>query len=76
MALESKDKISNLNRQEVLNLIFLPGFSTKEDVTDISGRGIGMDAVKKEVLNLNGNIQVKSKVDTGTTFVIKLPLLK
>ncbi|MEC8625246.1 MAG: ATP-binding protein, partial [Bdellovibrionota bacterium] len=74
--LKSKDEISNFNKQEILNLIFLPGFSTKEDVTDISGRGVGMDAVKKEVTDLNGDIQVSSKIDEGTTFVIKLPLLK
>ncbi|MEC7182409.1 MAG: ATP-binding protein, partial [Bdellovibrionota bacterium] len=74
--LKSKDEISNFNKQEILNLIFLPGFSTKEDVTDISGRGVGMDAVKKEVIDLNGDIQVSSKIDEGTTFVIKLPLLK
>tara|TARA_Y100001954_G_C15827537_1_gene613050 strand:+ start:5076 stop:7820 length:2745 start_codon:yes stop_codon:yes gene_type:complete len=74
--LKSKDEISNFKKQEILNLIFLPGFSTKEDVTDISGRGVGMDAVKKEVIDLNGDIQVSSKIDEGTTFVIKLPLLK
>ena len=72
----SKVEISNFDKQEILDLIFLPGFSTKEDVTDISGRGVGMDAVKKEVIGLNGDIQVSSKIDEGTTFVITLPIIK
>ena len=74
--LKSKNEISNISQQDVLDLIFLPGFSTKEDVTDISGRGVGMDAVKKEVLSLKGKIEVSSKEDEGTTFIIKLPLIK
>ena len=74
--LKSKVEISNFDKQEILDLIFLPGFSTKEDVTDISGRGVGMDAVKKEVIGLNGDIQVSSKMNEGTTFVITLPIIK
>ena len=55
-------------------MIFLPGFSTKEDVTEVSGRGVGMDAVKTEVENLKGTIKVDSKVDIGTKVEIVLPI--
>ena len=51
------------------------GFSTAEEVTDISGRGIGMSAVKEEIEKLGGSISVSSKIDEGTEFIIKLPLL-
>tara|TARA_B100000029_G_scaffold198335_1_gene196409 strand:- start:138 stop:314 length:177 start_codon:yes stop_codon:yes gene_type:complete len=54
-------------------MIFLPGLSTKEEVTDVSGRGVGMDVVKKEIENLGGTISVKSEIDKGTTFLINLP---
>jgi len=53
----------------------LPGFSTKDNVTDISGRGIGMDAVKEEVENLGGKIMVVSEINQGTSFTITLPFL-
>ncbi|MEE2744337.1 MAG: ATP-binding protein [Bdellovibrionota bacterium] len=56
-------------------MIFLPGFSTKEEVTDVSGRGVGMDAVRTEVESLGGTISVTSKIDEGTTFTIELPVL-
>ena len=56
-------------------MIFLPGFSTKEEITEISGRGVGMDAVKEEVEKLGGKISVSSKLDEGTKFTIELPLL-
>ena len=56
-------------------MIFLPGLSTKEEVTDVSGRGIGMDSIKEEIEKLKGQISVKSKTDEGTTFTIKLPIL-
>ena len=54
-------------------MIFLAGFSTKEEVTDISGRGVGMDAVKESIDLLGGQISISSKIDEGTTFFIKLP---
>ena len=56
-------------------MIFLPGLSTKGTVTDVSGRGVGMDAVKEEVERLGGKVLVSSKIDEGTTFTIVLPLL-
>ncbi|WKC58208.1 chemotaxis protein CheA [Borrelia sp. P9F1] len=63
-----------LSDSEVLNLIFSPGFSTASQVTDVSGRGVGLDVVKKSIEKLNGAILIDSKIDVGTTFKIKLPL--
>ena len=56
-------------------MIFLPGFSTKMEVSNLSGRGIGMDAVREEVERLGGTIVVNSELNEGTQFVIDLPLL-
>jgi two-component system, chemotaxis family, sensor kinase CheA len=63
-----------LTDAEVNMLIFAPGFSTAEQVTDISGRGVGMDVVKKNIEALRGSVQVRSEVGKGTTFEIRLPL--
>ncbi|SHK50503.1 two-component system, chemotaxis family, sensor kinase CheA [Reichenbachiella agariperforans] len=63
-----------LTDKELLNLIFVPGFSMAKDVTDLSGRGVGMDVVKKNVLDLRGDISVESVLGEGTTITIGLPL--
>lgn len=63
-----------LNERDIANLIFLPGFSTAEKVTDISGRGVGMDVVKKALNNLGGTIDITTHKGQGTTFTIRLPL--
>jgi two-component system chemotaxis sensor kinase CheA len=63
-----------LSEQEVLQLIFAPGFSTKAEATETSGRGIGLDVVKKVVVSLNGSLDVDSVPGKGTTFTIRLPL--
>jgi len=63
-----------LNDKEVLNLIFLPGFSTAEQVSEISGRGVGMDVVKKKITDIRGQIKITSQVNIGTTITIKLPI--
>lgn len=60
--------------QEAVHLIFAPGFSTAEQVTDVSGRGVGMDAVKKSIQELGGNISIETAVGQGTKFKINLPL--
>ncbi len=70
----SKEKAAEMSRQEALNLIFLPGFSTAEVVTNVSGRGVGMDVVKTNVTKLRGIISVESNVGQGSRIVIKLPL--
>jgi two-component system, chemotaxis family, sensor kinase CheA len=59
---------------EIFALIFHPGFSTAEKITDVSGRGVGMDVVRKQVQKLRGRIEVLSKPGEGTTFLLKLPL--
>lgn len=63
-----------LQDQDAINLIFLPGFSTAETVTDVSGRGVGMDAVKTSVESLGGKISINTAVGKGSAFVIRLPL--
>ena len=59
---------------ELRNLVFAPGFSTKEQVTEVSGRGVGCDVVKRNIEDLKGIIELESEVNVGTTFRIKLPL--
>lgn len=70
----TKEKAAELTKQEIFNLIFLPGFSTAEVVTNVSGRGVGMDVVKTNVTKLRGLINVESEVNVGTKIIIKLPL--
>ncbi|MDH5657481.1 MAG: chemotaxis protein CheA, partial [Spirochaetia bacterium] len=68
------DKSRAMNDAEIYSLIFEPGFSTAQKVTNISGRGVGLDVVKRNIDALNGNVGVASVEDEGTTFRIKLPL--
>ena len=68
------DSASRISDNEAYNLIFAPGFSTKDQISDISGRGVGMDVVKTGISQLNGTITIDSKLGTGTTIVIKVPL--
>lgn len=70
----SAEKAKELSKLEILNLIFLPGFSTAEVVTNISGRGVGMDVVKTNVTKLRGIINIESTPGVGTKIIIKLPL--
>ncbi len=64
----------NLSQQEIIDLICHPGFSTAKEVTDVSGRGVGMDAVKQNVENLKGTLEISSISEQGTTIRICLPL--
>lgn len=70
----SKEKADELSKQEIFNLIFAPGFSTAEKITNVSGRGVGMDVVKTNVTRLRGIIEIDSEVGKGTKIDIKLPL--
>lgn len=63
-----------LNDKEIMNLIFLPGFSTAEKVSEVSGRGVGMDVVKRKITNIRGQIKINSQLNAGTTITIKLPI--
>ncbi len=65
---------NTLDERQSLNLIFLPGFSTKDTISDVSGRGVGMDVVKTNIQNLNGRVDVTSVVGQGSIFRIMLPL--
>jgi two-component system chemotaxis sensor kinase CheA len=65
---------NNLSPEEIHQLVFLPGFSTADAVSDISGRGVGMDVVRKNIQALNGTIEVRSQRHKGSTFIIRLPL--
>jgi len=64
----------NMTDAEVFNLIFAPGFSTAEVVTDVSGRGVGMDVVKRNITAMNGAVEIRSALGFGTTISIALPL--
>jgi len=64
----------HLSDQEVFNFIFEPGFSTAAQITDVSGRGVGMDVVRKQIVKLRGRVEISSRAGHGTTFIIKLPL--
>lgn len=64
----------NLTDREIFNLIFLPGFSTAKTVTDVSGRGVGMDVVKRTIEDLRGNIEIFSEAGKGSVFSLRLPL--
>ena len=68
------DAGNRLDANQSLQLVFLPGFSTKDEVSSISGRGVGMDVVKTGIEKLNGRIEIDSEVGVGTTFRISLPL--
>jgi two-component system chemotaxis sensor kinase CheA len=68
------DEANTMDERQSFNLVFLPGFSTKDVASDVSGRGVGMDVVKTNIQKLNGSIDIRSSPGKGTTFVISLPL--
>lgn len=71
--IDDKD-VEVMTNNELINLLFLPGFSTAEVVTDLSGRGVGLDVVKTKIESLNGTVEVKSELTKGSKFIIRLPL--
>ena len=72
--LVSEAELATMEHREVLNLIFLPGFSTAEKVTDVSGRGVGMDVVRTNIRKINGTVDLESEQGKGSQIIIKLPL--
>lgn len=70
----SEEEANTLDERQSLNLIFLPGFSTKTQISDVSGRGVGMDVVKTNIQKLNGSIDIRSEPGKGSVFIISLPL--
>ena len=72
--LMEEDAAGRLSTRECFELIFLPGFSTKDEISDISGRGVGMDVVKTRITQVNGSIEIDSQLGVGTTIRISVPL--
>jgi two-component system chemotaxis sensor kinase CheA len=72
--LMDEETAQRLSDTEAFDLIFRPGFSTKEQVSDVSGRGVGMDVVKTHISDLNGIIEIDSALDEGTTIRVRMPL--
>jgi len=70
----TEDSANRMTEEDLYSLLFLPGFSTSERATDVSGRGVGMDVVKRRVEELNGSIRLESKEGKGTRVIIRLPL--
>jgi two-component system chemotaxis sensor kinase CheA len=70
----SEAELATMEPREVVNLIFLPGFSTAEKVTDVSGRGVGMDVVRTNIRKMNGTVEIESEEGKGSLITIKLPL--
>jgi len=70
----TEEQIDKMTDKEKLNIMFLPGFSTAEKVTGLSGRGVGMDVVINMISSLNGIIDIETKINEGTTFILKIPL--
>jgi two-component system chemotaxis sensor kinase CheA len=72
--LMDEETAARLDDKECFNLIFMAGFSTKDEISDISGRGVGMDVVKTRITQLNGSLDIDSKIGKGTILTIKVPL--
>lgn len=70
----TEEEASKMTDDSAINLIFLPGFSTRDISTELSGRGVGMDVVKTNISKLNGYVEVKTRKDLGSTFIISIPL--
>ncbi len=68
------DQGENMSEKEIINLLFNAGFSTAKQISDVSGRGVGLDVVKSKIEALSGEVEVKSKLEEGSTWIIRLPL--
>lgn len=74
MGLVTPEEVSKMSEQEIVDFIFYPGFSTSDEVTEVSGRGVGMDVVKRNIERVNGQVRVESQLGVGTAFYLRLPL--
>lgn len=70
----SQEQADAMSDKDVIDLLFQPSFSTAKKVTDVSGRGVGLDVVKSKIESLSGDVEVKTKLGEGSTFIIRLPL--
>ena len=68
------EQAANMTDKEIIDLLFLPSFSTAKKVTDVSGRGVGLDVVKSKIESLSGEVEVKTQLGVGSTWTIRLPL--
>ncbi len=68
------EQAANMTDKEIIDLLFLPSFSTAKQVTDVSGRGVGLDVVKSKIESLSGEVEVKTQLGVGSTWIIRLPL--
>ena len=68
------EQAENMSQKEIINLLFLPSFSMAKKITDISGRGVGLDVVKSNIEALGGDVEVRTNLGEGTTFIVRLPL--
>mgnify|MGYP003290913489 CR=1 FL=1 len=68
------EQADNMSEKEIVNLLFMPSFSMAKKITDISGRGVGLDVVKSNIEALGGDVEVKTKLGEGSTFTVRLPL--
>lgn len=72
--LVTQDQLEGMSDSEIVNMLFLPGFSMAKQITDLSGRGVGLDVVRSKIEALSGNVEIQSKYGEGSTFIIRLPL--
>ncbi len=72
--LVKEEESRHLTKEDIYNFLFMPGFSTAEKITETSGRGVGMDVVRTNVMRLGGSIHIKSEVGKGSTFTLEMPL--
>ena len=70
----TEEQAETMSQKEIINLLFLPSFSMAKKITDISGRGVGLDVVKSNIEALGGDVEVKTELGVGTTFAVRLPL--
>lgn len=70
----TEEQAETMSQKEIVNLLFLPSFSMAKKITDISGRGVGLDVVKSNIEALGGDVEVKTQLGEGTTFTVRLPL--
>ncbi|MGL4362274.1 MAG: chemotaxis protein CheW [Cellulosilyticaceae bacterium] len=70
----TKEEAQTMSEQEIIELLFKPGFSTSEKITDLSGRGVGLDVVKSKITALGGHTEIKTQLGEGSKFVVRLPL--
>ena len=70
----TEEQAEYMSEKELVELLFLPAFSTAEKISDVSGRGVGLDVVKNKIEGLGGDVEVVTKLGEGTTFIVKLPL--